>query len=157
MVPRIRQVQIQNYKSIERAVVDLEPFTVFVGPNGAGKSNFVDALAFVQECLAESLEQAMDARGGISVFSRTRENGQEQDRLGFRFLVEIQEGHIADYAFEIGWSEDHPRVARERCLVRIGGQKEWTFEVAEGQFIKPIPGLSTHVTPGRFDIYASSD
>jgi len=51
MVPCIQQVQIRNYKSIAQISVNLELFTVLVGPNGAGKSNFIDALAFVQECL----------------------------------------------------------------------------------------------------------
>lgn len=156
MAPRIRQVQIQNYKSIERAVVDLEPFTAFVGPNGAGKSNFVDALAFVQECVSASLDRAMDARGSTSVFSRTRGNGQDQKRLGFRLLVELAEDHVADYSFEIGWQEDHPQIARERCLIRAGDQKEWMFEIADGAFIQPIPGIRSQVAPGRFALYAAS-
>ena len=47
MVPRIRMVQIKNYKSLADVSVELEPFTVFVGANGSGKSNFIEALAFV--------------------------------------------------------------------------------------------------------------
>ena len=67
MIPRIRLVQIKNYKSLAAVSVELEPFTVFVGPNGSGKSNFFDALAFVQECLSESVELALRHRGGIEM------------------------------------------------------------------------------------------
>jgi AAA15 family ATPase/GTPase len=58
MIPRIRLVQIKNYKSLAAVSVELEPLTVFVGPNGSGKSNFLDALAFVQECLSETTRKA---------------------------------------------------------------------------------------------------
>jgi predicted ATPase len=70
MIPSIHQVQIKNYKSIAQVSVNLERFTVFVGPNGSGKSNFIDALAFVQECLSESIELAFKNRGGIAAVRR---------------------------------------------------------------------------------------
>jgi predicted ATPase len=65
MIPRIRLVQIKNYKSLADVSVELGPFTVLVGPNGSGKSNFVDALSFVQECLSESITLAFQRRGGM--------------------------------------------------------------------------------------------
>lgn len=155
MIPRIRQIQIQNYKSIERAVVDLEPFTVLVGPNGAGKSNFVDALAFVQECLSKSLERAIDDRGGVSVFSRTRIDRDDQNHLGFRLLVDLSEDCFADYSFEITW-ENQPQVAHERCLIQSKNQSDRVFEVKGGRFIDPIPGIRPQITPGRFALFAAS-
>ncbi|MFC1835088.1 AAA family ATPase, partial [Thermodesulfobacteriota bacterium] len=65
MIPRIKTVQIKNYKSLASVSVDLEPLTIFVGPNASGKSNFMDALAFVQECVSESVEVALKRRGGL--------------------------------------------------------------------------------------------
>jgi predicted ATPase len=106
MIPKIRQVQIHNYKSIGRAVVDLEPFIVLVGANGTGKSNFVDALAFVQESLSQSLEQALRSRGGIRVHSPW-ESG-ESIFTGLRLLIELSETLTADYSFEIVWSLKSP-------------------------------------------------
>jgi predicted ATPase len=155
MVPRISQVQIQGYKSIERAVVDLEPFTAFVGPNGAGKSNFLDALAFVQDCLSQSLEQALEARGGAGgVLSRFRENGQSRS-LGIRLLIELSEDRHAEYSFEIS-PESHAHIARERCVIRSGERKEWIFDVVDGQFVTPIPGIRAQIGQGRFALYAAS-
>ncbi len=100
MVPRIRQIQIQNYRSLEKAVVDLEPFTAFVGPNGAGKSNFVNALVFVQESLSHGIESASKARGS-SLFQPRWSITQDDVRVGFRFLLDLAEGTRADYAFEL--------------------------------------------------------
>jgi AAA15 family ATPase/GTPase len=70
MIPHIKQVRIRNFKSIGQLSVSLEPFTVLVGPNGSGKSNFIDALAFVKDCLADSLESAFRKRGGIGAVRR---------------------------------------------------------------------------------------
>ncbi|MCP4545748.1 MAG: AAA family ATPase, partial [bacterium] len=36
MIPRIRSVQIRNYKSLTDVSVELEPLTILVGPNGVG-------------------------------------------------------------------------------------------------------------------------
>jgi predicted ATPase len=70
VLKKITEVQIRNYKSIAQAVVKLNGFTALVGPNGSGKSNFVDALAFVQQCLADSIELAFKSRGGIGAVRR---------------------------------------------------------------------------------------
>ena len=63
--PRIREIHIRNYKSIAQAVVRLGDLNVLVGANGSGKSNFVDAIAFVRDCLLDSVEQAVMRRGGM--------------------------------------------------------------------------------------------
>ena len=67
---RVRQVQIRNYKSIGQATVDLGNLTILVGANGAGKSNFLDALAFVSDCLSDSIELAFKNRGGLAAVRR---------------------------------------------------------------------------------------
>ena len=58
MIPRIRQIQIRNFKSIGAAVVDLEPFTALVGANASGKTNFLDSLSFISVCLSQSPKEA---------------------------------------------------------------------------------------------------
>lgn len=154
MVPRIRQIQIQNYKSIERAVVDLEPFTVFVGANGSGKSNFVDALAFVQECLSDSIRQAWNRREKASLLPVWLKGAVS---FGFNFAIDLAEGVTADYAFKVSVDEDERfRIAREKCSVvnRSGGR--WAYEVAEGRFLKEIPGIRSQLLPDRLALFAAS-
>src|SRR3990170_3817861 len=116
MIPCIQQVQIRNYKSIAQISVNLELFTVLVGPNGAGKSNFIDALAFVQECLSESVELAFKNRGGIAAVRRR--SAGHPTHIGIRLVVDLDEATTADYAFEIAAKPtERFNVARERCIV----------------------------------------
>jgi predicted ATPase len=151
MIPRIRQVQIKNYKSLGRVVVGLEPFTVLVGPNGAGKSNFVDALAFVQESLSHSPGRALKNRGGTRIASRWN---REED-FGLRFQIDLAAGSQADYALEIGWQDEY-RIARERCCVWEEGRQRAVFEVANGRFVQEIPGVRAQIPQDRLALLAAS-
>ena len=89
MIPRISRIQVRNYKSLAQVDVILERLTVLIGPNGSGKSNFIDALAFVQECLAESIELAFKNRGGICAVRRR--SGGHPTHVGIRLLIDLGE------------------------------------------------------------------
>ncbi len=41
----IAEIQIQNYKSIDKLRLELGRVNVFIGENGAGKSNILEAIA----------------------------------------------------------------------------------------------------------------
>ncbi|WP_089101346.1 AAA family ATPase [Streptomyces hyaluromycini] len=63
-LPFITRVRIENYKSIAHCDVTLGRFTVLLGLNAAGKSNFLDALRFVRDALANGPAEAVAMRGG---------------------------------------------------------------------------------------------
>lgn len=63
----IRQVFINNYRSIGALTLELPSFMCLVGANNAGKSNFVDALGFLSEIPRFGLPQAVHWRGGHSL------------------------------------------------------------------------------------------
>ena len=159
MIPRIRQVQVRNYKSLAQVNVALETLTVLVGPNGAGKSNFIDALAFVQECLAESIELAFKNRGGIGAVRRR--SGGHPTHVGIRLVIDLEGASTAEYAFEIAAKpRERFSVSRERCTVwpsrlmeQPGGH---TFEIHNGEFSKPIPGIRPKVSKDRLALFAAS-
>ncbi|MEV0777561.1 AAA family ATPase [Streptomyces sp. NPDC050428] len=65
-MPFITRVRVENYKSIAHCDVTLGRFTVLLGLNAAGKSNFLDALRFVRDALADGPDEAVAARGGWS-------------------------------------------------------------------------------------------
>ena len=153
MIPRIRQIQIQNYKSIERAVVDLEPFTVLVGPNGAGKSNFIDALAFVQECVSQSVEAAWQRHGSSEIPTRQQENSVS---FGFRLLFDLSERTSVDYSFEILVQGTGLTVNHERCVIHGSETVIAAFEVAQGRFIQEIPGIRPLLSADRLALLAAS-
>jgi predicted ATPase len=154
VIPRIREVHIRNYKSIAQAVVRLSDLTLLVGPNGSGKSNFVDALAFAQECLSESLESAFRSRGGFDAVRHR--SAASRGPLGLRFVLDLGPDHVADYGFEVSGGEDGSfRIARERCFVTRGGAVHG-FSVADGKFEKEIPGIRPAVEPDRLALYVAS-
>ena len=114
MTPGIRRIEIQNFKSIERAVVDLAPFTVLVGPNGAGKSNFVGTLAFLQQLVRTGIEQMLRFRP--SELPRWLPPGQGRS-FGLRVEMDLPAGLQAEYSIEIGFGPgDRAQVTRERRL-----------------------------------------
>jgi predicted ATPase len=155
MSGRIRRVQIRNYKSIGQTVVDLEPFTALVGPNGAGKSNFVDALAFVQECLSQSIELAFKNRGGLGAVRRR--SGGHPTHIGLRLDLELDADRRADYSFEIAAVPgERFRIARERCRVDRLLEEPIVFEVKDGRFQREIPGIRPQLSSDRLALFAAS-
>ena len=100
--PFITRVILRNYKSIGSCSVDLSPLTYLVGPNGAGKSNFMDALHFVRDALANSLDSALNERGGINEVRR---------RSG---------GHPTHFALRIDFVlPGAPKIGRASCRERV--------------------------------------
>ena len=156
MIPRIREVHLRNYRSIEEAVVRLSDFTVLVGPNGAGKTNFVDALAFVQECLSTSVEAALARRGGPLRIVRGITEVPDV-RAGFRLVIDFDAKTVADYAFEITASRNGAfTVAEERCVVSVAGQERHRLDVRNGAFKKALSGVRPVIEPDRLALYAAS-
>jgi predicted ATPase len=154
-IQRLRRVHIRNYKSVGQATVDLRPLTIFVGPNGAGKSNFMDALAFVRECLVDSVELAFKNRGGISAVRRR--SGGHPTHIGVRLEMQLEDHALADYSFEVAAEKgERFSIARERCYVREFMGTSHSFEVKHGEFVKEISGIRSRVAPDRLALFAAS-
>lgn len=154
-IGRIRQVQIRNYKSIGKAVVDLQGLTMFVGANGAGKSNFLDALAFVSDCLTGSVELAFKNRGGLSAVRRR--SGGHPTHIGLRLIIDLGRHRVADYSFEIAAAKgERFSVAHERCNVSSVMGAFHAFEVEHGDFTTEIEGIRPNVAPDRLALFAAS-
>jgi predicted ATPase len=155
MVPHIREVRIRNYKSIAQIQTSLDCFTVLVGPNGSGKSNFVDSLAFVQECLSQSVELAFKNRGGIA--SVRRRSGGHPTHIAMGLTLELGQGVAADYAFKVAAKPaEQFRIATERCVVRRLMGETHEFVLENGKFTKEIPGIRPKVHADRLGLFAAS-
>jgi len=152
---RVREVHIRNYKSIGQATVSLSGLTILVGANGAGKSNFLDALAFVSECLTDSVELAFKSRGGLN--SVRRRSGGHPTHIGIRLVVDLDPNTVADYSFEVAAEKGEQfSVARERCHVEEFMGPSHIFEVERGEFRKPIEGIRPSVARDRLALFAAS-
>ncbi|MFW6162789.1 MAG: AAA family ATPase [Planctomycetota bacterium] len=155
MTPRVSDVYIENYKSIAQVHTTLAPFTALVGPNGAGKSNFIDCLAFVQECLSDSVELAFKNRGGIAAVRRR--SGGHPTHIGVRLGLVLDEELTAEYAFRIAAKpRERFSVARERCVLRRLMAPEVAFDVRHGEFHQPIPDIRPRISADRLALFAAS-
>jgi predicted ATPase len=151
----LRRIEIRNYKSISQAIVDLGRLTILVGPNGAGKSNFLDALSFVRDCLADSVELAFKNRGGISAVRRR--SGGHPTHIGIRLMVDLPDNQVADYSFEVAAEQgERFSVAHERCVVQDFMGEPHGFEVERGKFLHEIPGIRAQVGEDRLALFAAS-
>ncbi|MEE3718005.1 AAA family ATPase [Tumidithrix elongata RA019] len=63
----ITEVQIENYKSIQKLKLGLGRVTVFIGENGCGKSNILEAIALASAAASNKLDNEFLYSRGIRV------------------------------------------------------------------------------------------
>ena len=63
----IREVRIENFKSIPSLTVPLGRFNVLIGANGSGKSNILEAITFAAAASQDKLENEFLSSRGIRV------------------------------------------------------------------------------------------
>ena len=51
----LKNIQIQNFKSIKDQSIDLKNLNVLIGQNGAGKSNFISLFKFLERLVEQQL------------------------------------------------------------------------------------------------------
>jgi predicted ATPase len=142
-IPFISRVWLTNYKSIASCDVRLSPLTVLVGPNGAGKSNFLDALRFVSDAVANSPEQAISARGGLGEILRRGPGAPDEFSVDLEVTVpwgpSPSQWARGRYGFTIA-SADRPGerpfiVSQEHCELRWE-DREVGFTVSSGRVVE---------------------
>ncbi|MCL1961702.1 MAG: AAA family ATPase [Desulfovibrionaceae bacterium] len=122
--PFLTRVVLRHYKSIGLCDVHLGSLTYLVGANGSGKSNFLDALHFVRDALTNSLDNALNERGGLNEVRRR--SGGHPTHFGVRLEFVLPDERNGHYAFNIGAlpGRDH-EVQTEECV--IGGKGKGPF------------------------------
>ena len=153
----VKRIVIKNYKSIAACDVRLGPLSFLVGPNGSGKSNFLDALAFVADSLRDSIDAALDRRGGFFNVCRELDTGAEE--FGIRLECETNNLEL-QYSFALRLDGDRIRISRESCRVSKQGSstKSSYYVVEDGQIISSSMQHPPAVYSDRlYLIYASGD
>ncbi len=75
-------VEIENYKSIQRAQIDLRPgLSILVGSNGSGKTCLLSALKFLQDMFRTGAAQALARQGGAR-----RVYHRKKNMISFTFI-----------------------------------------------------------------------
>lgn len=152
--PFIYRVVLRNFKSIGYCDVKLHPLTFLVGHNGAGKSNFLDALHFVRDALSESLDSALNKRGGVNEVRR-RSSGHPR-HFAIRVEFRLPDGRTGHYAFGIGsMPSGGYEVQNEECVVS-GMSKGPFFRVVKGDVQSTSEDTFPAVTPDRLALVAVS-
>lgn len=150
----IRRVVLRNYKSIGHCDVRLSPLTYLVGQNGAGKSNFLDALHFVRDALAGSLESALNERGGINEVRR-RSSGHPT-HFGIRLEFQLRDGRDGWYAFDIGaMAGGGYEVQSEECVIAGIGKGPF-FRINKGTLRDSSETTFPAITADRLALVAAS-
>jgi len=63
----LKEVRIENYKSIHKLKLELGRVTVLIGENGCGKSNILEAIALASAAASDKLDNEFLAARGIRV------------------------------------------------------------------------------------------
>ena len=153
-VPFIKRVALRNYKSIGYCDVSLRPLTYLVGHNGAGKSNFMDALHFVRDALSNSLDSALNERGGINEVRRR--SGGHPTHFALRIEFVLHGGQAAHYGFVIGALKNGGyEVQREECVITGIGKGPF-FRIEKGKLRDSSEATFPSVTADRLALVAAS-
>jgi len=156
--PFVNRLRAQNYKSIKACDVRLGSLAILVGPNGSGKSNVLDALRFITDSLATTLDHALRDRGGISEVRRR--SGGHPNHFAIRIDFQLLTGHSGHYSFRVGAQPNGGfQVTDEECLVHSPelGQPDSRYRVRAGLVVSTVPErLPAAVADRLFLVSASS-
>ena len=142
----ITRVVLRNYKSI--AACDVAPceLSFLVGPNGAGKSNFLDALRFVADSLAFSIQHALRDRGGVNEVRRRSGGHPTHFAIRLDFDLDDCSGH---YGFLIGAKPGEGYVVeREECLVKHDESRHF-YSTRRGRVVRGTIPSPPRAAPDR--------
>ncbi len=81
----LRRITVKGFKSIRCQSLKLGDLNVMIGANGAGKSNFVEVFQFLQEVVAQNLQEYSVINGGADtlLFMGRRNTPQAEFKLDF--------------------------------------------------------------------------
>src|SRR5262249_28057098 len=83
----VDELRLRNFRAFENARLSLSDLTFLVGRNGAGKSSLLDAMDLLREAVSDSLENALDRRGGVQKVRRATIERGRKPPLGIAIVV----------------------------------------------------------------------
>jgi predicted ATPase len=95
----LKEIRIQNYKSIQKLKLELGRVTVLIGENGCGKSNILEAIALASAAANDKLDNEFLAARGIRVTEpRFMRSAFEIENLDKEIKIDIKENDGADFS-----------------------------------------------------------
>jgi predicted ATPase len=101
----VEELRLRNFRAFENARLSLSDLTFVVGRNGAGKSSILEAVELLREAVTDSLENALDRRGGLMKISRVNYEQTAPGALGVAVVLRLDllagRSTRAIYGFEL--------------------------------------------------------
>lgn len=98
----IKSIRITNFKSLRDVYVEFGRITVLIGRSGSGKSNFVNAIAFLRDCLVKKQEAIHRWGGARRLLCATAQMPQDNNRLEMIFEVRFDvPGSETEFVYEL--------------------------------------------------------
>ena len=155
----IEELRLQNFRAFTNARLELSDLTFLVGRNGAGKSSLLDAMDLLREAVSDSLENALDRRGGLQTVRSAQATRRRQLPMGIAIVLRIEfpgnQRTQAVYGFEVHGKRDRTSLQIRECLASSKGtsfeRMNQTFQSVERPDVSPP--VSNLVLPlvGRSD------
>ena len=133
----VEELRLKNFRAFENARLSFSDLTYLVGRNGAGKSSLLDAIALLQEAVSDSLENALDRRGGLHNVSRMGALQSERSGFGLALVLLVdlpgRESVRFIYGFDLIGVGSRPYQVEER----LAGSTQAGFERIADYFNAP--------------------
>src|SRR5690242_19682853 len=93
---RIEELRLAGFRAFANARLSLDDLTVLVGRNGAGKSTLIDAFELLREAVTDSLDSALERRGGLRALLHRgpKETSQLAIAVKLRFPADLADSRL---------------------------------------------------------------
>ncbi|MEY4905725.1 MAG: hypothetical protein RLZZ292_3540 [Bacteroidota bacterium] len=171
----IREIQIDNFKSIPSINMELGRFNVLIGANGCGKSNILEAIAMGSAAIEDKLEDNFLSNRGIRITSSpismrsgfSIENATKPISIGFyhdlygKFTFNLNNinGYYSPWNSDKTFNEQWAKHLDGKALIEIDGKKITLNEKQAHEYLQYIAQQGGRKTIGAdgfsdFIIYA---
>lgn len=152
----IKKLKVANFRSIECAEINFSPLSMIVGANASGKSNLINVFRFIENIVADGIDNAIALQGGTSYLTNVRAGKGTPIEIGFSldlsdegWVRKTQSKNYAseiksiDYNFSIlpnkrgnGYriSEDHLLIIFNCCKVNFSASGPERFEALDANY-----------------------
>ncbi|MBD2130480.1 ATP-binding protein [Microcoleus sp. ZQ-A2] len=129
----IREIKIENYKSIQQLKLNLGRITVFIGENGCGKSNILEAIALASAAANNKLDNEFLFSRGIRVAnSQFMRSAFEQENLVREIKIYLKGNDETDFDCILQHDNQPYSNWRDKGPKKIGTLKEVLDYLTQG-------------------------